>query len=223
MSLFGCSATTTSQSKDHNVKVKTTEAKKDQENASTQKAQEPTANSQKQTTDTSTATNDNSSSNSNPSTQVNSNSNQTKSTVKNQPAAVQPNPAPATKPAATTNPAPTTKPASQNPVQTVQLIIVGPKEQSNINKSLTVKIKNSDTVLDVLLRGIGQDNVDYSGSGATAYVKGIENVYELDYGPKSGWTVSQNGTKLVKSAGVIQVRAGDKIEWGYTKDYTENK
>ena len=89
-------------------------------------------------------------------------------------------------------------------MQTVRITIIGPKDKGTIMNGKTVNIKEGDTVLSVLIEAVGRNNVDSSGSGATAYVAGIDNIYEFDYGPKSGWTCSQNGTKLSRSAGAIQ-------------------
>lgn len=223
-SLIGCSSTTSSSNKENKANIKTTEVKKNQENnasaANQIKAQIPPEKTQNQATASTTAAKTDS--NTNTGTQAKahantsipapaaSNSNRAKPTANNQSPVVQ------------HNPVSPSKPATQARVQTAKLIIIGPKEQSNINRSLTVPIKDGDTALNVLLTGIGGQNVDYSGSGATAYVRGIENVYEFDYGQKSGWTVSLNGTRLTRSAGTITVKANDKIEWVYTEDYTVN-
>jgi len=133
-------------------------------------------------------------------------------------------------PAATTNKTTvTTKPPvktiAPKPAETVTLSIKGPKDQGTILSAAKVDLKEGDTVLKVLLNGAGKKgiDVDYSGSGATAYVKGIDNVYEFDYGTKSGWTCQKNGVTLPKSAGTITVKAGDRIDWIYTEDYSEQK
>lgn len=226
-SLIGCSSST--ESKDlSSQKVKSTEVKKDQEkkvstvvDQSKDQAANTEATSQK---DTTAAVN-------NPTTQaapsVNATQTQTAPNVKASAPAVtappvQSKPTTSTGQTATTPP-PAATTTKQVPVQTVRITIIGPKDKGTIINGKTVNIKEGDTVLSVLIEAVGRNNVDSSGSGATAYVAGIDNIYEFDYGPKSGWTCSQNGTRLSRSAGAIQVKAGDQIEWKYTEDYTVNK
>ncbi|MGG5254340.1 DUF4430 domain-containing protein [Neobacillus sp. SM06] len=118
----------------------------------------------------------------------------------------------AVKPAA---PPPAPAPA---PAKTVTFSIVGPKEDHSADRAPSpVKIKDGDTILDVLLTAVGKTNVDYSGYGASAYVSGIKNIYEFDYGAKSGWTFKLNGTSIPKSAGVISVKNGDRVEAIYVE------
>lgn len=117
------------------------------------------------------------------------------------------------------------KPVVQKPISTVTMSIVGPKDRGTIVAASKISIKEGDTVLKVLLSGAQKNGVavDYKGSGATAYIEGIDNYYEFDYGPKSGWTCKKNGVTIPKSAGVITVKAGDRIDWIYTEDYAEKK
>ncbi|XJZ28832.1 DUF4430 domain-containing protein [Bacillota bacterium Lsc_1132] len=104
------------------------------------------------------------------------------------------------------------------PAKTVTFSIVGPKEDHSADRAPSpVNIKDGDTILDVLLTAVGKGNVDYSGSGASAYVSGIMNIYEFDYGAKSGWTFKLNGVGIPKSAGVISVKNGDRIECIYVE------
>lgn len=103
-------------------------------------------------------------------------------------------------------------------VKTVNITIVGPKDKGMLLKKKSVKINAGDTVLDVLLAAVGTNNVDYSGSGASAYVRGIDNIYEFDYGQTSGWNYKRNGIMTQKSCGVVKVNAGDTIEWIYKEN-----
>lgn len=61
-------------------------------------------------------------------------------------------------------------------------------------------------------------HMDFSGSGSTAYVRGIANVYEFDKGPESGWMFRVNGDFSSTGCGAYMVEAGDVIEWLYTED-----
>lgn len=113
---------------------------------------------------------------------------------------------------------PTAPQATPAQAQTVTFSIVGPKEDHSGDRGAsTVKITNGESLLDVLLATVGKGNVDYSGSGATAYVSGINNIYEFDYGAKSGWVFKVNGVSLSKGIGVVSVKNGDRIECLYTE------
>ncbi|SFB13500.1 MULTISPECIES: DUF4430 domain-containing protein [unclassified Bacillus (in: firmicutes)] len=152
-------------------------------------------------------------------------------TVQSKPAAqTAKQPAPATAPTkqqpttqqpATTTPTPTQKPAAKPaaPEMAVTVSIVGPSDRGTILGATKVTFKEGATVLDVLVQLTGKRNIqlDYSGSGATAYVAGIDNIYEFDYGAKSGWIGKLNGTSLGKSAGTVKVKDGDSIQWLYTE------
>lgn len=111
-----------------------------------------------------------------------------------------------------------TKP--NTPANDVTITIRGDGETGAILKSTKVSIEEGDTVLDVLKKVTKQNRIqmEYRGSGATAYIEGIQNLYEFDKGPKSGWMYSVNGTFMKKGAGTTEVKPGDKIEWVYTLD-----
>lgn len=125
---------------------------------------------------------------------------------------------PAQQPQAPSAPAPSQQPPAQvtkpEPVHAVTISIIGHKGQKILDPT-QVNINAGDTVLDALLK-TGKDVVK-SGSGATAYVEGIENLYELDYGSQSGWTYKLNGTQVQKSADVVEMKDGDQIVWVYVE------
>lgn len=122
-----------------------------------------------------------------------------------------------TKPATATTPS--TTPPIPKPAENVTFSIVGPKERGTIIGASKVSFKDGETILDVLLNETKKNNivVDSRGSGATAYVEGIDNIYEFDYGAKSGWVFKLNGVSLTKSVGMIKVKDGDRIECYYTE------
>jgi hypothetical protein len=126
----------------------------------------------------------------------------------------------------TTTQKPTTVPKTQNPPpSTVTVTINGPKDIGVILTKTNIPFDEGDTVLDILLKTSKKKNflVEYRGSGAMAYIEGIDNVYEFDYGPKSGWKFKQNGTKVNKSSDAVKVHKDDQIEWIYSEDFTEEK
>ncbi|GAA3325631.1 hypothetical protein GCM10020331_058300 [Ectobacillus funiculus] len=61
--------------------------------------------------------------------------------------------------------------------------------------------------------------MEYTGAGQSVYVQGINNLYEMDRGPNSGWRYYVNGVIGNRSAGVIKLSKGDQVEWRYTNDY----
>ncbi|HHW36512.1 MAG TPA: DUF4430 domain-containing protein [Bacillales bacterium] len=106
------------------------------------------------------------------------------------------------------------------PITEVTIAIRADAETGVILKATKVSINEGDTVLDVLKKVTKQNRIqmEYRGTGATAYIEGIQNLYEFDKGPKSGWMYSVNGTFMKKGAGTTEVKPGDKIEWAYTLD-----
>lgn len=88
-----------------------------------------------------------------------------------------------------------------------------------------MEFMEGDTVLEALIR-ITRDKkiqMDYRGGrGATAYVEGIDNVYEFDRGQGSGWMYRVNGVFPDRSAGVIPLLPGDHVEWLYTTNLGED-
>lgn len=82
-----------------------------------------------------------------------------------------------------------------------------------------MEITDGETVLNVLIRITKERKIqmDYRGGrGATAYIEGIDNVYEFDRGQGSGWMYSVNGIFPDRGAGVVPLMAGDIVEWQYT-------
>ena len=107
--------------------------------------------------------------------------------------------------------------------QFVSMCITG--YNNEIILSLTeVGLYKDETVLDVLIRAARENNfqLDYSGIGATAYVKGIDNLYEFDYGAQSGWIYlvdSYDGTPGV-SSGAFALSDNDLVDWIYVTEQT---
>ncbi len=90
-----------------------------------------------------------------------------------------------------------------------------------------VGLYENETVLDVLKRATKENDIslDYSGSGVTAYVKGINNLYEFDYGAQSGWIYfvdSFDGSPAV-SCGAFDLSENDQIDWIYATEYTAQR
>ena len=84
----------------------------------------------------------------------------------------------------------------------------------------TVTLKSGDTPYSVLKRVAAEHDIEVesTGIGSSVYVTGINGLYELAYGPGSGWMFSINGVFHQKSAGVIKLKPGDDLKWIYTRE-----
>lgn len=113
----------------------------------------------------------------------------------------------------------TSKPSKTSTAQrteTVTVTIIGYNNKPIVSAA-NVPFTKGETYLDATLTLLKDRGIQYdvSGSGATAYIRGIDNQYEFDHGAKSGWTCKKNGVMLTKSAGITPISAGDRIEWLY--------
>ena len=87
-----------------------------------------------------------------------------------------------------------------------------------ILSNMNVEIKNGDTVFDVLVKATHQKGIhmEYTGSGSSIYIEGIDNLYEFDAGSESGWQYSVNGKYVNYGCGSYKVKANDVINFSYT-------
>ncbi|XQY91374.1 DUF4430 domain-containing protein [Metabacillus sp. HB246100] len=121
-------------------------------------------------------------------------------------------------------PTPTPPPKKEEPKKTVTISIVGDEKKGTILSKTTVEMNEGETILDItrkILKSKGKA-ISVTGSGSTAYVRGIDGLFEFDRGPLSGWTVKNNGSTIQRSAGAIELKAGDQVQWIYTTDYEED-
>jgi hypothetical protein len=93
-----------------------------------------------------------------------------------------------------------------------------------ILEKTSVPLKENDTVYDVLSRVLKENNIlmEASFTGKSAYVEGIDNIYEFSCGELSGWMYSVNGEIPMKSCSDYKVKDGDDILWQYTCDLGED-
>jgi hypothetical protein len=89
-----------------------------------------------------------------------------------------------------------------------------------------VNIEGGDTVFDVLARecksrGIHMEYEDVP-IYKSAYIEGINNIYEFDCGELSGWMYSVNGTFPNFGCSAYELKDGDSVEWRYTCDLGED-
>lgn len=86
----------------------------------------------------------------------------------------------------------------------------------------TVTFKKGETVFDVLQReckaaGIPME-FEYTPMYESAYIEGIDNLYEFDRGELSGWMYSVNGWFPNYGCSKYKLKDGDEIRWRYTCD-----
>ena len=91
-----------------------------------------------------------------------------------------------------------------------------------IFSSKTVTANSGDSVFDVLQREMKRAKIqmDFSktpGDGS-AYIKGIDNLYEFDAGALSGWLYKVNGQFPGYSCSLYPLKAGDAIVFVYSCD-----
>ena len=72
--------------------------------------------------------------------------------------------------------------------------------------------------LTIELTRVHKIHMEFKGNGTTAYIAGIDNVYEFDNGPGSGWLYSVNGVFQGEGCGQYTLQPGDRVEWQYTLD-----
>lgn len=83
-----------------------------------------------------------------------------------------------------------------------------------------VEYYEGETVFDVLLRECQKRGIHMESSWTpmynSAYVEGINNLYEFDCGNESGWMYKVNGVFPNYGSSRYVVLEGDVIEWVYT-------
>ncbi len=92
-----------------------------------------------------------------------------------------------------------------------------------IFKTAKVTFYEGESVFDVLKRVCKENNIHMEFSFTpmynSAYVEGINNLYEFDVGAKSGWMYSVNGWFPNYGCSRYVLLDGDTVEWKYTCDY----
>ncbi len=97
-------------------------------------------------------------------------------------------------------------------------------ESGIIMEQHSADIYENDSVYDVLSRELKKENIlmEASFTGSSAYIEGIDNIYEFSCGELSGWTYCVNGIYPGKSCSEYEVKDKDVIEWYYTCDLGED-
>lgn len=103
---------------------------------------------------------------------------------------------------------------------TATISIIGCSETGIILSNKVVNLEDEETVLEALKKVAKENKIQLGirGNGVYGYVEAINNLYEFDKGPGSGWMYSVNDVFLDKSAGSVKIESGDNIKWLYTLD-----
>lgn len=95
-------------------------------------------------------------------------------------------------------------------------------EDGVILEETTVTFYEGESVFDVLLRETknAKIHMEYEATPMynSNYIEGINNLYEFDCGPLSGWMYRVNGWFPNYGCSRYQLEDGDTIEWLYTCD-----
>lgn len=95
-------------------------------------------------------------------------------------------------------------------------------EDGWILEPMTVTFYAGESVFNVLQRTLKEQGIhmEYSYTPAyhSAYVEGINNLYEFDVGEHSGWMYSVNGWFPNYGCSRYRLQDGDVVEWKYTCD-----
>lgn len=79
-----------------------------------------------------------------------------------------------------------------------------------------------ESVFNLLLREMKLNGIHFEFVNTplykTAYIEGISNIYEFDFGELSGWMYKVNGVFLRYGCSSYILKEGDRIEWVYTCD-----
>lgn len=82
----------------------------------------------------------------------------------------------------------------------------------------TVDFTEGETAFDVVQRACNNSGIaiEYRGTQYSAYVEGINNIYEFDCGEQSGWMYNVNGDFPNYGSSSYELSDGDTVAWVYT-------
>ncbi|MDR0838529.1 MAG: DUF4430 domain-containing protein [Oscillospiraceae bacterium] len=85
-----------------------------------------------------------------------------------------------------------------------------------------VTVYEGESVFNVLQREMKRNKIHFEFMNTpiynSAYIEGINNLYEFDVGELSGWMYKVNGWYPNYGCSRYQLKAGDVVEWNYTCD-----
>ncbi|MGL4738534.1 MAG: DUF4430 domain-containing protein [Cellulosilyticaceae bacterium] len=101
---------------------------------------------------------------------------------------------------------------------TIKVKVLGAGGKSVLVPEMSVKLEGEHSVFDASVDAFKKVKVqyDYSGVGNKVYIKAIDNLYQYEKGPQSGWLYKVNGEVPDEGPGMYTLKQGDIIEWVYT-------
>lgn len=120
---------------------------------------------------------------------------------------------------ATTEPTTSETGVAEEVVEMITLTINGPQEVGQFYTT-SIPFVEGESAFDALHRVVELEGlyIEYAGSGRGAYVQGIEDYFEFDYGPVSGWLYSVNGEFPQVGVGRYDLSPSDQLIYHYTED-----
>ena len=90
-------------------------------------------------------------------------------------------------------------------------------EDGMLLRETNIKLENGASAFEALYKAAKENKLplDYSDT-TTIYVKGINHIYEFDYGDLSGWMYEVNGEEKSVGSGDYILKEGDRLVWFYT-------
>lgn len=100
----------------------------------------------------------------------------------------------------------------------VSLGVFSDASDGGILEKTPIELMEGDTVYDVLVRASKKHRLrlEIRGNGALCYIRGIEELKELQYGELSGWMFFVNGEEASVGCAEHILNDGDFVEWKYT-------
>lgn len=91
-----------------------------------------------------------------------------------------------------------------------------------IFKEQTVTFYEGESVFNLLVREMKKNKIHLEFTNTpiynSAYIEGINNLYEYDLGELSGWMYKVNGHFPNYGCSLYKLEGGDRVEWVYTCD-----
>ncbi len=82
-----------------------------------------------------------------------------------------------------------------------------------------VDFDKKESAFDILKRVTKERGIHLEFVGESAYIEGIGNLYEFDFGNKSGWVYKVNGKMPQVSSAAYTLQPGDTVEFVYSLDF----
>ena len=93
-------------------------------------------------------------------------------------------------------------------------------EDGWILKPVEMSFAEGDTAFDVLKKAVRENKIhmefEETPAYKSAYIEGINNLYEFDCGDLSGWMFSVNGEFPNYGSSTYKLNDGDEVCWVYT-------